>query len=108
MRVVFLLPLVLLGVGCNSRDAKELTQDAGKLGKTLVRSGTNAQLAGRVNGQLAQTKGVDMTNLKVEAEGGVVTLRGRIRNESERNKILRMVKDIRGVDKVVNQTTIGG
>lgn len=103
------LALSALGVliGCNSRDAKELSQDAGKLGKTLVRSGTNAQLAGRVNGQLAQTKGISMEGLKVEAENGVVTLSGKIRNEAERNKIVRAVKDIRGVEKVVNKTTIG-
>lgn len=101
------LPLLLLSLGCNARDAKELAQDAGKLGKTAVRAGTNAQLAGRVNAQLAQTKGVSMEGLKVEAENGTVTLSGKIRNESERNKILRLVKDIRGVERVVNKTTIG-
>ena len=107
MRTLLALSVLALLVGCNARDAKELAQDTGKLGKTLVRSGTNAQLAGRVNGQLAQTKGVSMDGLKVEAENGVVTLSGKIRNEAERNKILRAVKDIRGVERVVNKTTIG-
>ena len=106
MKARYLLPFLLLA-GCNSKDASELTQDAAKLGKTAIRAGTNAQLAGRVNAQLAQTKGVDMTNLKVESEGGTITLKGRVRTESERNKILRMVKDIRGVEKVVNETTVG-
>ena len=107
MRPLLLVPILLLMIGCNARDAKDLAQDAGKLGKTVVRSGTNAQLAGRVNAQLAQTKGISMDGLKVEAESGVVTLGGTIRNEAERNKILRAVKDIRGVDKVVNRTKIG-
>lgn len=106
MRLLILLPILTFTIGCNSRDAKDLAQDAGKLGRTVVRAGTNAQLAGRVNGQLAQTKGVDMSHLKVEAENGVVTLSGTIRNEAERNKILRAVKEIRGVERVVNKTTI--
>ncbi len=108
MRVFPLVPLAAaLLAGCNSRDASELGQDAAKLGKTAARAAGNAQLAGRVNAQLAQTKGVDMTNLKVESEGGTVTLSGRIRDAAERKEILRAVKNIRGVERVVNRTTLG-
>lgn len=94
--------------GCNSTDRGALVQDAARLGKTAVRSATNAQLAGRVTGQLAQTKGVDLTNLKVESAGGVVTLSGRIRTKDEKRKVLAAVKGIRGVESVVDKTTVGG
>ena len=100
--------LALLLAGCNPRDASELGQDAGKLGKTALRAAGNAQLAGQVNVRLAQTKGVDMTNLKVESEGGTITLNGRVRTKEERAKVLSLTQETRGVDKVVNNLVVGG
>jgi len=107
MKRTAILTLVALTLGaCNSQDARELTQDAGKLGKTAARAAGNAQLVARINGALAQRKGVDMSGLRVEATGGVVTVGGHVRNAKEKRTVLDTVEGIRGVDRVVDKLRI--
>jgi osmotically-inducible protein OsmY len=98
--------LAVVAAGCNSSDAKELSQDAGRLAKTAGRAVGNAQLAARVNAALANRKGVDMSGLHVEAEKGVVTLGGHVRNAEEKQRVLETARDVRGVDKVVDKLRI--
>lgn len=105
MKLSFLLPLVLI-VGCNAKDAKELTSDAGKLAKTATRSAGNAQLVARVNATLAQRKGVDMSGLHIDGENGVVTLGGRVRTAAERKLVKETVEGIRGVEKIVDKLRV--
>ena len=102
-----LVPLVLVLAGCNSKDAADLGHDAGQLAKTAVRSAGNAQLVGRIEGQLAQTKGVDVSGLHVENEGGTVTLGGHVRTAHEKAVVLNRVREIRGVEKVVDKLRVG-
>lgn len=106
MRSFLFLPLCVLAIGCNSRDASELSHDAGQLAKTGVRAAGNAQLAGRVNATLAQRKGVDMSGLHIESEGGTVTVGGTVRNAAEKKRILDTVDGIRGVEKVVDKLKV--
>lgn len=93
-------------VGCNSNDAKELSQDAGKLAKTASKAIGNGQLAARVNAALANRKGVDMSGLHIEAENGVVTVGGHVRNAEEKRRVLETVSDQRDVKKVVDKLRI--
>ncbi|RYG39646.1 BON domain-containing protein [bacterium] len=104
----WILPFFALVVGCNSKDASELSKDAGKLAKTGVRAAGNAQLAGRVNAALAQRKGVEMSGLHIEAEGGTVTVGGTARDKAEKTRILDTVRGIRGADKVVDKLKVKG
>ena len=106
MRALPLLPFTFLLVACNSKDAADLSRDVGKVAKTATRAAGNAQLAGRVNAALAQRKGVDMSGLHVESEGGTVTLGGHVRTAKEKRTVLDTVNGIRGVDKVVDKLTI--
>ncbi len=102
-----LLPLcLLLLAGCNSRDAADLSHDAGQLAKTAVRAAGNGQLVARIEGQLAQTKGVDVSGLHVENEGGTVTLSGHVRTAHEKAVVLNRVREIRGVDKLVDKLRV--
>ena len=106
MRPLFLLPFSLCLLACNSKDAADLSRDAGQLAKTAVRSAGNAQLVARVNGELVQTKGVDMKGLHIENEGGTVTVGGHVRTAHEKAVVLNRVREIRGVDKVVDQLKV--
>ena len=107
VRPLFPLALSLFLVGCNSHDAADLSHDAGQLAKTAVRSVGNGQLVARIEGQLAQTKGVDVSGLHVENEGGTVTLSGHVRTAHEKAIVLNRVREIRGVDRVVDKLRIG-
>ena len=106
MRPLLLASFSLLLAACNSKDAAELSHDVGKVAKTATRAAGNAQLAGRVNATLAQRKGVDMSGLHIESEGGTVTVGGHVRNATEKKTVLDTVEGIRGVEKVVSKLTI--
>ncbi len=102
-----LLPFCLVVlVGCNAKDASDLTHDVGQVAKTATRAAGNAQLVIRINGELAQRKGVDVSGLHIENTGGVVTVGGHVRTAHEKNLVIQTVEGIRGVDKVVNQLRV--
>ena len=44
--------------------------------------------------------------IDVEAKQGVVTLKGRVRNEKQRSKAEKIAKKVKGVSSVVNQLVI--
>jgi osmotically-inducible protein OsmY len=104
-----ILPAVALAVataGCNTRDAGNLAQDARALAQHSGQALGSASLAAKVNTVLSLRKGVDMSGLHVEAQDGVVTLSGHVRNAEERRRIVQTVDGIRGVDKIVNRLQV--
>jgi len=107
MRFAGLTLLVLVAVaGCNPTDSKELAADAKKLGQTAGRAANNAQLAGRVRLSLSQTKDVDISRVEIFAEAGVVTLKGEVKTASERPLMVRLVREIKGVNQVINKLVV--
>jgi hyperosmotically inducible protein len=106
VRPIFLAPACLLLIACNAQDAADLKHDVGQVAKTATRAAGNAQLVARANATLAQTKGVDVSGLHIEATGGTVTVGGHVRTAEEKRKVVATVGDIRGVDKVVDQLRV--
>lgn len=92
--------------GCNSEDSSNLQHDAGKLAETATKAAGNAELVIRVNAALAQTKGVDMDGLHIEAKKGVVTVGGHVHTAEEKALVLKTTNSIKGVDKVVDDLRI--
>ena len=106
MKALLLVIVTLLALGCNPRDAENITRDAGSLAKSTAQAAGSAQLAGRVNSVLVQRKGVDMSGLHIEAQDGVVTVGGHVRDAAEKRRVLDTVEGIRGVEKVVDKLRI--
>lgn len=109
MKAVIPALILLVGgnlVGCNAKDASELQRDVGQVAKTATRAAGNAQVVARVNAALLQRKGVDMSGLRVENTGGVVTVSGRVRTAEERRIVMETVKGIRGVDKAIDKLRV--
>lgn len=104
-----MLALVLGGlllVGCNATDSQELTQDVGKVAETATRSLANASLAVKVNTHLSLRKGVDMSGLRVESEGGTVTVSGHVHTPQEKSLVLTIARETRGVERVVDKLRV--
>jgi osmotically-inducible protein OsmY len=107
MSKIAILALVLISVwGCNSEDAHDLSRDAGNLAQSATKAAGNAEVVVRVNAQLAQTKGVDVSGLHIENKAGVVTVGGHVRTAEEKALVLKTTESIRGVDKVVDDLRI--
>lgn len=109
MKNLFFASIVAMSLafaGCNPTDAKELANDSGKLAETTVRSAANASVAAKVNTALSLRKSVDMSGLHVEAEGGTVTIGGHVNSVKEKKLVLEIVRDTRGVDKVIDKIRV--
>lgn len=106
MKPIFFCALALLITGCNPTDAKDISQDAGKLAESAGRSAANASVAVKVNTALGLRKSVDMSGLHVEAEGGTVTIGGHVKSKKEKALVLEIARDTRGVDKVIDDLRV--
>lgn len=104
--ILFCALAIALLVGCNPTDAKDITQDAGKLAESAGRSAANASVAAKVNTALGLRKSVDMSGLHVEAEGGTVTIGGHVKTKKEKALVLEIARDTRGVDKVIDDLRV--
>lgn len=105
-RILILAIVALSVIGCNSEDAGDLKRDAGNLAGSATKAAGNAELVIRVNAQLAQTKGVQMDGLHIEAKGGVVTAGGHVHTAEEEKLVLKSIEGIKGVDKVVDDLRV--
>lgn len=106
MKPIFFCSLALFIIGCNPTDAKDLTQDAGKLAESAGRSAANASVAAKVNTALGLRKSVDMSGLHVEADGGTVKIGGHVKTRKEKALVLEIARDTRGVDKVIDEIRV--
>jgi len=106
VKPIFFCALALLIAGCNPTDAKDISQDAGKLAESAGRSAANASVAVKVNTALGLRKSVDMSGLHVEAEGGTVTIGGHVKSKKEKALVLEIARDTRGVDKVIDNLRV--
>src|SRR5262245_10045410 len=98
--------LALILIGCNPEDASNLKRDTSQLARSTGESLKNASLAAKVNGVLSVWKGIDMSGFRVEVKDGVVTLSGHVRTKEERREVEHVVKQVRGVDKVISSLTV--
>lgn len=93
-------------VGCNPRDAQNLAVDTKRMATDTGQALGSGKLAGQVNLVLALRKGVDMSGIHIDAQDGVVTLSGHVRNAAERKRVVETVQNTRGVDRVVNKLRV--
>jgi osmotically-inducible protein OsmY len=106
MKLILLVTIAVAALGCNPRDAGNISRDAGNLAKSTAQAAGSAQLAARVNSILVQRKGIDMSGLHIEAQDGVVTVGGHVRDAEEKRRVLDTVDGVRGVEKVVDKLRI--
>ncbi len=98
--VIALLPLTLLGAGCNPKDEDNLKRDAGNLAQSASTALSNASVSGKVNAVLSWRRDLDISGIKIEVEGGKVTLSGHVPSEAQHHTILDLVKGTKGVENV--------
>lgn len=113
LRLIPALALALTLTACNPTDAKELKSDvgdiateAGDLAESAARSAGNATVAAKVNTALSLRKGVHMEGLHIEAEGGTVTVGGHVSTQKEKDLVLTIARETRGVEKLIDELRV--
>jgi hypothetical protein len=67
---------------------------------------SDAQLTGKIKSKMALDDSVESRHIDVDTKDHVVTLRGTVRSEAERQRALRLARETRGVTSVVDQLRI--
>jgi len=68
----------------------------------------DAAITASVKISLAFEPGVAATEINVDTDGGVVTLRGEVGTEAERQLAVKVAEDAANVKEVVNELTVRG
>jgi osmotically-inducible protein OsmY len=119
----FSVLVLTLAAGCNRQDTEALT----RIGKKLVSradsitgdlqsrantswhtSGLDLDLEGRVAARLRWDKQLADTPLEVEASGGVVELRGQVRDLDQHRRAIMLAESTAGVEGVKDSLVEAG
>ena len=104
---VVLLGLTGFLVGCNSQDAQHLKEDTTKLTKDAGEALGTATLTAKVHTHLSLHKGVDQSGIGIETtKEGMVTVSGHVRNKTEHDLVMNIVKETTGVEKWEDKLTV--
>lgn len=100
--VIAAISLAFVALACNPQDQDKVQRDASNLAKSAGQAVSNANLGERVHLTLSWRKGLDISGLKTDAQGGTVTLTGSMPNEDQHKTVVDLVTNIEGVDKIVD------
>ena len=98
---------LIVAAGCNKTDQDNLTQDTQKMANHAGEALSSEALGTKVKTALAMRKSVDDSKLTINAEHGVVTMSGTVKDEAERKLVIDTVDGIKGVDKTIDKLTVG-
>ena len=89
------------------RNEMRVVNTSDKAERTFVDKIDDASITAQVKLVLLFHRSTSVLNTKVNTKYGVVTLSGEARNEAEKDLVSKLVKDIKGVNTVENEMTIG-
>jgi osmotically-inducible protein OsmY len=112
MRYLLIVPLALslaLAAGCTREEKTEVREEARGIGQQLETAAENAReaaanaaLEAKVKSALATRKGLDATEINVEARGTVVTLKGDVAARPQAELAEQVALETEGVTAVNN------
>jgi hyperosmotically inducible periplasmic protein len=89
------------------RNEMRVVSTSDKAERTLVDKIDDASITAQVKLVLLFHRSTSVLNTSVSTKYGVVTLSGEARNAAEKDLVSKLVKDIKGVNSVENEMTIG-
>jgi len=101
----WLVPLALIGMvslGCSHSNSP--AQESRTAGTTI----RDASITASVKIALVFEPGVAATEINVDTDRGVVTLRGEVGTEAERQLAVKVAEDVTNVREVVNELKVRG
>lgn len=88
------------------KNAMTVAATPAKPAATLGDKIDDASITAQVKGVLLSHRSTSALNTKVSTTDGVVTLGGEARNDAEKSLVTKLVTDVNGVDRVVNNMTV--
>lgn len=117
MRKAILIGMVAvataLGAGCTARDEAAVKEDVRGVREQIRGAAENAQqaaenaaLSGKVKTALSTRKGLDTSDINVEANNGVVVLKGDVASRTQAEEAEKVAMGTKGVQAVDNQLMV--
>lgn len=85
------------------RTGRQVVQKTNKAVDEVAEMATDGWVTSKIKAQLIGADNVHASSIEVDTIDGVVTLRGHVRSEAERQRVLQIAKTTRGVQSVVDQ-----
>lgn len=106
--LLLLSSLSLLLTACDNRNETKEHKNSELTGMPRSETEADRALAQKIHETIAadNAASIDLKRIKVVVINGVVTLRGTVRNDNEKNELTGKVKAISGVKSVDNQLEI--
>ena len=108
---VIVLLLAMTAASCSqqqqSQSQKQVQQAVSSIPSPVKQGAKDAALTAQVAGVMAAQSGVNAFSVKPSAHNGVVTLNGKVPTPEIKATILDAVRRIHGVERIVDQITIG-
>lgn len=103
----------VFGAGCTAREEAAVREDVRGVREQIRGAAENAQqaaenaaLAGKVKTALATRKGMDTSDINVEAKNGVVVLKGDVASRQQAEEAEKVAMGTTGVQAVDNQLMV--
>ena len=94
-------------VGANARQAGETArQKTAQAADATVRALEDGRLTTKIKAKMALDDSVKALDLNVDTKDGVVTVKGDVRSEAERQRALALARETDGVSKVIDEIRI--
>ena len=94
-------------------DADDARETGAEIGEAVATGANQAQravadgsLTAKIKSKMALDDGVTAANIDVDTDGSVVTLSGRVSNEEERSRAVRLAQETAGVSSVVDHLQV--
>jgi osmotically-inducible protein OsmY len=100
-----MLSLVVLG-GCTRGQESQVNQQAQDLGAKVQQAAANGALEAKVKMALATRKDLKGTDIHVDVNGPVVTLKGDVNTRQQAEEAVKVAQGTEGVTSVNNQLAL--
>ena len=84
----------------------EIGERAGQAAETAQRALSDGSLTAKIKAKMALDDTVKALNLDVDTRGSIVTVKGVVRSEAERQRALSLARETAGVTQVVDQLQV--
>jgi hyperosmotically inducible periplasmic protein len=108
-------PVGTAGARDTSVDTSRARQTGAEIGEKVAvgvneaqHAAANGAVTAKIKSKMALDDGVDAARIDVDTNGSVVTLSGRVANEAERQRAVRLARETEGVTSVVDRLVVAG
>ena len=108
-------PVGTTGARDTSVDTSRARQTGAEIGEKVAvgvneaeRVAANGAMTAKIKSKMALDDAVDAARIDVDTNGSVVTLSGRVSNEAERQRAVRLARETEGVTSVVDRLVVAG